>query len=95
MAGRTYKKDYCELDCLNCGERERVCTYSGECENLEPLTHQEYIQTCSTEELAEVISDIARSCYECGKNPMENFCYFGHCLLADMGAEVWLKEKKE
>ena len=68
-----------------------VCDGTGKKE----LTNQLYIQNCTIEELAEVISNIARSCYECGKNPMKNFCYFGHCLLADMGAEVWLKEKKE
>ena len=72
----------------------KTCLYCQGTGKIKP-THQEYIQNCNTEELAEVISDIARSCYECGKNPMKNFCYFGHCLLADMGAEVWLKEKKE
>ena len=52
---RTYKKDYCELDCLNCGERERVCTYNGECENLEPMTNEEWLNWLDTERKAKIL----------------------------------------
>lgn len=85
---RTYKKDYCELDCLNCGERERVCTYSGECENLEPMTHQEFIQNCNTEELEHELTMLIMKdrCFADKKFAYVNIRFKVHC---------WLKEKKE
>ena len=85
---RTYKKDYSELDCLNCGERERVCTYNGECENLEPMTHQEFIQNCNTEELEhELTMLIMKDRFFADKEfAYVNIRFKVHC---------WLKEQKE
>ena len=60
----------------------------------EPLTEQEYIQTCSTEQLADVLGKIAKNAYQCGQDGKTNKCVnckncTGYC---DYGWEVWLKQ---
>lgn len=42
-----------DIDCQNCGCWQRVCTWNGECDNLEPMTNEEWLRSCTTEQLAE------------------------------------------
>ena len=57
-------------------------------------TEQEYIQTCNTEQLAEVIGNIAKNAYLCGQNGKTNKCVNRHnCTgYCDYGWEKWLKQ---
>ena len=84
------------IDAVASGDKETVNKlYRG----LHPQTHQEFIQTCSTEELAEWIKTVTRHCYACGYDMARNGlqtktkCPFGRCVADD--AESWPKEKKE
>ena len=56
---RTVKKGVfidTNIDCQNCDSVKRICTWDGECENLEPMTNEEWFASLSTEEKAEWIS---------------------------------------
>ena len=58
-------------------------------------THQEYIQNCTTEELAEWIKSVIEHCRDCGRGDEQAMrdCPFGeYCAFEIM---FWLKEKKE
>jgi len=44
-----------DIDCQNCGCWQRVCTWIGECDNLEPMTNFQRI-TANEETLAEFIA---------------------------------------
>ena len=46
-----------DIDCQNCGSWQRVCTWNGECDNLEPMTNEEWLRSLNTEELAEYLAD--------------------------------------
>lgn len=66
------------------------CDGTGEVEQ----TEQEYIQTCTTEQLAEVIGNIAKNAYQCCQDGKTNKCVnrkncTGYC---DYGWEMWLKQ---
>ena len=69
------------------------CNGKGEIESSEAKQMRlNYLQKCSVVELSEIISLIARSCYACGEDVTAKPCPFSYCLLADLGAEAWLKE---
>lgn len=62
-----------------------TCGGKGEVE----LTEQEYIQTCNTEQLAEVINKIIEQCFLCGANENNSKkCIFGTCSRVT----EWLKQ---
>ena len=66
------------------------CDGTGEVEQ----TEQEYIQTCNTEQLADVLGKIAKNAYQCGQDGKTNKCVnrkncTGYC---DYGWEMWLKQ---
>ncbi len=59
---RTIKKGiYADTDinCQNCDSLKRVCTWNGECENLEPITNEEWIKSLDTEQLADKLTDFS------------------------------------
>lgn len=66
------------------------CNGTGEVEQ----TEQEYIQTCNTEQLAEVIGNIAKNAYQCCQDGKTNKCVNRHnCTgYCNYGWEMWLKQ---
>ena len=66
-----------------------ICGGTGNTKNIigKPLTEQEYLQTCSTEQLAEWITDIVYECRDCD-DCMD--CRLGWCSK-DYVVE-WLKQ---
>ena len=57
-----------------------------------PMTNEEYIRSCSTEELANFLEDVTSSCYHCGMTDDISQCAFQkhQCNIKE-----WLKEKHE
>lgn len=70
----------------------RKCKGTGVIEN-EPQTNEEWRKTCSTEEFAEWISNLAYACMRCGMSNGEAYCRTGYCIQDEADAEKWLKEK--
>ena len=74
------------------------CAEYGEklihCEYFEPMTEQEFIQTCDIEQLADVLGKIAKNAYQCGQNGKTNKCVNrNHCTgYCDYGWTGWLKQ---
>lgn len=64
-----------------------MCDYCWGTGVVEPLTEQEYLQTCNTEQLAEAITDIV---YECRDSDDCMDCRLGWCSK-DCVVE-WLKQ---
>lgn len=64
-----------------------MCDYCWGTGVVEPLTEQEYLQTCTTEQLAEVITDIV---WECKEQDDCMDCKLGWCSK-DYVVE-WLKQ---
>ena len=62
--------------------------------NEEPQTNEEWIKSANTEQLAEVIGNIAKNAYQCGQNGKTNKCVNrNHCTgYCDYGWEEWLKQ---
>lgn len=81
-------------DCGNGLYQCDVCgTHFDKDENI-VLTEQEYIQTCTTEQLAEFLGNIAKNAYQCGQNGKTNKCVNrNHCTgYCDYGWGEWLKQ---
>lgn len=88
------------MKCKNCSGNGRVtigwdsypcdfCHGTGEVEQ----TEQEYIQTCTTEQLVHVIHLMTSSCYVCGKEGVDyKRCYFHKKCTGPKEIEEWLKE---
>lgn len=58
-------------------------------------TNEEYIRSCSTEELAEFLHWLTLACYICGKDGVredKKHCIFGRCTGHE-DIKEWLKEK--
>jgi RecJ-like exonuclease len=83
-----------------------VCDGTGEYEpfdtdveldklDSEPITNEEWRKTCSTEEFAEWISNLAYACMRCGMSNNEAYCHTGYCIQDKEDAEKWLKEIHE
>lgn len=64
-----------------------------EMKNPKPKTNDEWRKTCSAEEFAEWISNLAYSCMRCGMSNGEAYCHTGYCIQDKEDAEKWLKEK--
>ena len=62
--------------------------------NEEPQTNEEWIKSANTEQLAEVIGNIAKNAYQCGQNGKTNKCVNrNHCTgYCDYGWGEWLKQ---
>jgi len=62
----------------------------------EPLTNEEYIRSCSTEELARWIQDLSMSCFVCGSQDSAKLtnirCPYGKCI--QKGTVTWLWKKR-
>ena len=72
------------------------CPYCGGTGEMEvEMTNDEWRKTCSTEEFAEWISNLAYSCMRCGMSNGEAYCHTGYCIQDKADAEEWLKEKHE
>ena len=62
--------------CDNCSPRLSCSVYRNgdtrtECEFYQPMTEQEYLQSCNTEQLADVIADFYLLGYTHGHNKMD------------------------
>ncbi len=89
------------MKCPNCnGQRYKApdvpCGRCGGKGVVEPLTNEEYIRSCSTEELVKMILDMCedKPCFACGIGYCddENWCH----VYSDEAREFvleWLKEK--
>ena len=59
----------------------------------EPMTEQEYLQTCNTEQLVHVIHLMTTCCYVCGKDGVDyKRCYFHKKCTGPKEIEEWLKQ---
>ena len=58
-----------------------------------PQTNEEWRKTCSVEEFAEWIANLAYACMRCGMSNGEAYCHTGHCIQDEADAVEWLKEK--
>ena len=69
------------------------CHGTGEIEQ----TNDEWRKTCSAEEFAELLGNIANNAYFCAINGKTSTCYNRkHCTgYCNYGWEKWLKEKHE
>lgn len=74
---------------VDCG----ACNGTGEIEQ----TNDEWRKTCSAEEFAELLGNIANNAYFCAINGKTSTCYNRkHCTgYCNYGWEKWLKEKHE
>jgi len=92
------------LSCPQCGfPRIRDCgnglyqcddcgTHFDKSENI-VQTEQEYLQTCSTEQLVHVIHLMTSCCYVCGKDGVDyKRCYFHKKCTGPKEIEEWLKQ---
>ena len=78
----------------SCPFEEPVGKY--EIERSTPMTEQEYIQTCNTEQLAEWICSVHEKCYYCGAKRVSDreHCPFcdGKCRNNKHEFAMWLKQ---
>ena len=69
---------------------DRVCEFDGECENfIVEQTNEEWLKSCNTEQLAEVLNTIINRCYECGGDTRVYCCPLGDC---ECNVVEWLKQ---
>jgi nitrogen fixation/metabolism regulation signal transduction histidine kinase len=68
-----------------------------ECKFYQPFTNEEYIKSLDTEQLADVIGNIAKNAYQCGQDGKTNKCVNrNHCTgYCDYGWGEWLKQPCE
>ena len=95
MIGRKTKQGVfieSNLDCANCGSKEWVCSYTGECDNLEPMTNEDWLRQASSEELAEwIVDEIKNMAYSFLLKEFSNKdCKVLHGYYCE-----WLKEKRK
>lgn len=81
--------------CKTCSPRKGCFVYQNggnrtECKFYQPLTNEEYIRSCSTEELVKILCDLVDS------GILKDWCKKYHCADSDEDAvRMWLKEKHE
>lgn len=81
--------------CDSCSPREGCTAEKNrtECRFYQPMTEQEYIQTCNTEQLVHVIHLMTTCCYVCGKDGVDyKRCYFHKKCTGPKEIEEWLKQ---
>ena len=60
----------------------------------EPMTNEEWLKQCTTEQLAGWLIEVTEYCFDCGLNINNNvLCPFGKCIDKECDALDWLKEK--
>ena len=70
------------------------CTYCDGSGVEEPLTNEEFIRNCSTEELAEFLQKTTMACFVCGMDGLdEKRCPFGLECAGPKEIMQWLKQK--
>ena len=82
------------LMCDSC-KKINKCWGKNYCEKYEHKTEQtneEWRKTCSTEEFAEWISNLAYACMRCGMSNGKAYCHTGHCIQDKEDALLWLKQ---
>ena len=80
-----------DIDCQNCGSWQRVCTWNGECDNLEPMTNEEWLKSLDTEGLVDYLYEVHK-----GGNSVERQRWIeNHKERVKMQFRGWLKEKHE
>ena len=84
--GGTGEMQICEMGFIGKDECD-------ECHGKGYLTNDEWRKTCSTEEFAKWISNLAYACMRCGMSNGEAYCHTGYCIQDEVDAEKWLKEK--
>ena len=58
-----------------------------------PMTNEEYMRSCNTEQLVHVIHLMTTSCYVCGSDGVDyKRCYFHKKCTGPKEIEEWLKE---
>jgi len=63
------------------------------CPNCQSVSNEEYMRTCSTEQLVHVIHLMTSCCYVCGKDGVDyKRCYFHKKCTGPKEIEEWLKE---
>ena len=79
------------------GTNDRVCEFDGECENMiREQTNEEWIKSCSTEELAEwlsIISGYEGICTICDVECDSDSCRYHHDVTDAQAWVEWLQEK--
>ena len=55
-------------------------------------TNEEWRKTCSAEEFAEWISNLAYACMRCGMTNSKAYCYTNFCIQDKEDAMEWLKQ---
>ena len=93
------------MKCKNCGGSgidmfESECRFCGGMGVVEPLTEQEYIQTCNAEQLAYVLMKIFVTRTFCHLCPEGDVCDIGYNCEYSSGEKIedwvkWLKEKHD
>ena len=71
----------------------QTCAYCNGSGEEKPMTNEEWRKTCSTEEFAEWISNLAYACMRCGMSNGEAYCHTGYCIQDKECAEKWLQEE--
>ena len=63
------------------------------CPDCQAVSNEEYMRTCSTEQLVHVIHLMTTSCYVCGKDGVDyKRCYFHKKCTGPKEIEEWLKQ---
>lgn len=88
--GTGYYHAYGIFDDIQCSVVKRCEFCNGTGEML--IINDEWRRTCSAEEFAEWISNLAYACMRCGMSNGEAYCHTGYCIQDKEDAEKWLKE---
>ena len=80
--------------CKTCGT---ICPFDDEheeCEHYKPMTNEDWLRSCNTEQLAEWISDITCNCWGCKRIYVEdcpNYARYKACFCDKEDVVDWLK----
>ena len=76
-----------------CPQFKKCCNVLWDKTPYTPQTNDEWRKTCSAEEFAKWISNLAYACMRCGMSNGEAYCHTGYCVQDEEDAVEWLKEK--
>lgn len=91
--GNGYYYAYGYFDDMLCSIAKHKCERCNGTGEM-PITNDEWRKTCSEEEFAKWISNLAYACMRCGMSNGEAYCHTGHCIQDEADAAEWLKEKR-
>lgn len=89
------------IDCAKCNMYSKCIENKDKtgkyiCFGFEPIekpqTNEEWRKTCSVEEFAEWVSNLAYACMRCGMSGGEAYCHTGYCIQDKEDAMRWLKQ---